>query len=63
VYLTPAGLQLAEHLRAVFAEHIHRTFGPMPEPDRQELERLLRILSDNAAQALSELGASGAAEA
>jgi DNA-binding MarR family transcriptional regulator len=63
VYLTPTGLGLAEQLRAVFAEHIRRTFGRMPEPDRQELERLLRILSENAAQALHELGAPGPAQA
>jgi DNA-binding MarR family transcriptional regulator len=62
VYLTPAGRQLAEHLREVFAEHIRRTFGRMPEPDRQELERLLRVLGENAAQALHELGAPGANE-
>jgi DNA-binding MarR family transcriptional regulator len=52
VHLTPTGRKLEENLRAVFAEHVRETFGPMPERDRRELERLLRALSENAERAL-----------
>jgi MarR family transcriptional regulator, organic hydroperoxide resistance regulator len=60
VHLTPAGRELADNLRVVFAEHIRRTFGLMPEEDRRELERLLRALSENASRALLEGGPSSA---
>jgi DNA-binding MarR family transcriptional regulator len=62
VHLTPAGRQLAEHLRDVFAEHVGQTFGRMPASDQKELERLLRALSENAELALHDDGATRASE-
>jgi DNA-binding MarR family transcriptional regulator len=58
VHVTATGRELAGVLRVVFARHIRETFGPMPAAERQELERLLRILGDNASRALRPADAS-----
>jgi MarR family transcriptional regulator, organic hydroperoxide resistance regulator len=53
VYLTAAGRDLAQELRAVAAAHINRTIGSLPERDLEELARLLEELSGRISRVLA----------
>ena len=56
LYLTKAGRELAERMRAVHAEIINDTVGRLAEAERSELLRLLESLNERAVELLHEDG-------
>lgn len=61
VHLTPAGRERGQELRGVLGRAVGATLDPLPEGDRRELERLLLVIAERAAQvACSESAATNA---
>jgi len=58
IRLTGQGRSQSEKLESSFAAYVDETIGAMSEPDRREFARLLGLLADNTAAALSRLEAS-----
>lgn len=56
IHLTDDGRIASGSLAAVYSRAIDMTVGSLTEHDRAELERILRILNENATRALNETG-------
>jgi len=57
IYLTDAGWQGHEEMHMLLNEYIDKTYNRISEDDQRELERLLRLLNDNLAEALGSSSA------
>jgi DNA-binding MarR family transcriptional regulator len=54
VYVTDEGRRRELEMRSFWEEYLEQTIGSLSEPDRVELERLLRLLSTRVSQLMEE---------
>lgn len=57
VYLTVAGRELADRMRAGFVDMLNVSMGSMPDADKREFTRILGTLNDHVDSVLKERGA------